>query len=411
MRDKDLYAQILGITPPWFVQAVELELHQGEVTVKLDFDSSQPLTCPICGKVVPGYDTRLRRWRHLDTCQYRTVIEANMPRIECKEHGVLQIKVPWAEAGSRFTALFEALAIDWMKESSLSGVCRLMGLSWDEAAGIQERAVQRGLVRRQLAPPKRIGIDETSFQKRHEYVTVVSNQGGEVIHVADDRSRESLEGFYRTLSEEALAGIEAANMDMWPPYISATLAHVPEAAKKIAFDKFHVAKHLGDAVNDVRKREHKELLEIGCLDLKGTRRLWLSNPETMNAHAWADLKALRKRTLKTAAAWAIKELAMTLWHYRSRSWARRAWRRCIAWAKETGLAPVLRVARMLEEHLEGIVNAVVLRATNARAEGINSRIQWIKKMACGYRNRQRFRMAIYFHLGGLDLYPEAAGQS
>lgn len=411
MRDKDLYAQILGITPPWFVQAVELELQQGEVTVKLDHDPSKPLNCPTCGKVAPGYDTRLRRWRHLDTCQYRTVIEANVPRIECKEHGVLQIKVPWAEAGSRFTALFEALAIDWMKETSLSGVCRQMGLSWDEAAGIQGRAVQRGLARRQLDPPRRIGIDETSFQKRHEYVTVVSNQDGAVIHVADDRSLKSLEDFYRTLSEEALAGVEAVSMDMWSPYISATVAHVPEAATKIAFDKFHVAKHLGDAVNDVRKQEHRALLAIGCLDLKGTRRLWLRNPEGMSAHAWADLKALRKLSLKTAAAWSIKELAMTLWGYSRRSWARRAWRRCIAWAKETGLAPVQKVARMLEDHLEGIVNAVVLRATNARAEGINSRIQWIKKMACGYRNRRRFRMAIYFHLGGLDLYPEAAGQA
>jgi len=92
--------------------------------------------------------------------------------------------VPWSESGSRFTALFEALAIDWMKEASLSALRRLVGISWDEAAGIQERAVSRGLERREAVSVKRIGVDETSFQKRHEYVTVVSNQeSGEVLYV------------------------------------------------------------------------------------------------------------------------------------------------------------------------------------------------------------------------------------
>ncbi|MBN2561170.1 MAG: transposase family protein [Phycisphaerae bacterium] len=126
MRDKDLYARILGITPPWFVRDVELTLQAGEVIVKLDFDSSTSLTCPVCGEATPGYETRPRRWRHLDTCQYRTVIEADVPRVNCPVHGVHQIQVPWAEPSSRFTALFEALAIDWLKETSLSGARRLL---------------------------------------------------------------------------------------------------------------------------------------------------------------------------------------------------------------------------------------------------------------------------------------------
>lgn len=406
MRDKELYAQILGITSPWIVREVELALPAGEVIVHLDRDSSFKLTCPICGEASPGYDTRPRRWRHLDTCQYRTVIAAEVPRVECSEHGVHQISVPWAEPGGRFTALFEALAIDWMKEASLSGVRRLLGLSWDEAAGIQSRAVRRGLKRRKLDPPKRIGVDETSFQKRHEYVTVVSDQdSGDVIHVADDRKKESLEGFYETLSEEELRGLESVSMDMWPAYITSTLECVPGAEEKIAFDKFHVAKHLGDAVDKVRRREHRDLSKTGRKDLKGTKYLWLRNSEKMNPCQWSQIRTLRQSTLRTAEAWSVKELAMSLWNYSSRSWARKAWEQCIFWAKETGLRPVIEVAGMLERHLGGILNAIVLGATNGRAEGINSRIQWIKKMACGFRNRERFRHAILFHLGGLDLYP------
>lgn len=411
MRDKELYAQILGIIPPWIVREVELALPAGEVIVHLDLDPSFKLTCPVCGQPSPGYDTRPRRWRHLDTCQYRTVIAADVPRVECPEHGVHQIAVPWAEPGGRFTALFEALTIDWMKETSLSGVCRLLALSWDEAAGIQKRAVKRGLARREQVPLTRIGVDETSFQKHHEYVTIVSNEKGEVVYVADDRRRESLDGFYETLSKEELAGLESVSIDMWPAYITSTLKYVPGAEEKIAFDKFHVAGHLGDAVDKVRRLEHRALTEQGRSDLKGTKYLWLRNPEKMNPRQWSQMKALRESTLRTAEAWSVKELAMSLWNYSSRTWARKAWQRCIFWAKETGLRPVIEVAGMLERHLEGILNAIVLGATNGRAEGINSRIQWIKKMACGFRNRERFRHAILFHLGGLDLYPASVKTS
>ena len=408
MRDKDLYAQILGITPPWSVQDVELNLEASEVVVHLALDPSHTLYCPSCGNSAPGYDSRKRRWRHLDTCEFRTVIVADIPRVNCREHGVHQIKVPWAEPNSGFTARFEALAIDWMKEASLSAVCRLLKISWDSAASIQERAVYRGLKRRGRLTPKRLGVDETSFQKRHEYVTIVSEQGkNRVLHVADDRRQGSLDGFYAGLSKSQRAGIESVSMDMWAAYIASTLKYVPDAERKIAFDKFHVAKHLGDAVDKVRRQEHKVLQEDGCDDLKGTRYLWLQSPENMSLQRWADLKALRRSTLQTAVAWSVKELAMTLWRYKTRSWARKAWEQCLYWAKETGLKPVIDVALMLERHLDGILNAIVLRATNGMAEGINSRIQWIKKMACGFRNRDRFRMAIYFHLGGLDLYPAA----
>ena len=409
MKDKDLYAQILGITYPWLVHDVELRLQENEVIIHLELASGYALACPLCGKAAPGYDTRKRRWRHLDTCQYRTVLVADVPRVECEEHGVHQVDIPWSEPGSRFTALFEALAINWMKEASLLAVHRLLRISWDEAAGIQERAVNRGLERREAIAPKRISVDETSFQKRHEYVTVVSNQDtGNVMYVADDRGLASLDAFYLGLNETQLSSIESVCMDMWPPYISSTQKYVPAAKEKIAFDKFHVAKHLGDTVDKVRRSEHKELLEQGCDDLKGTRYLWLRKGDNLSPQRWTDLNALRSRALKTAEAWAVKEMVMSLWGYKTRGWARKAWMQCLAWAKQTDLSPVVSVAETLERHLQGILNAIALRATNGLAEGINSRIQWIKKMACGFRNRERFRRAILFHLGGLDLYPATA---
>lgn len=119
----------------------------------------------------------------------------------------------------------------------------------------------------------------------------------------------------------------------------------------------------------------------------------------------ASFEVLRESSLRTARAWAFKEAAMSLWHYASRGHARNAWRRWLAWARRSKLEPVKRVAAMIRDHLPGILTAIVTRTTNAASESINAKIQWIKRAACGFRNRQRFRNAIYFHLGGLDLHP------
>lgn len=407
MHDTDLYARILGIAAPWQVSEVQLRLEQGEVVVRVSRDASA-LHCPTCDRVRPGYDSRERRWRHLDTCQYRTVLVAEIARVECPQHGVQQIRVPWAEPGARFTALFEALVIDWLKVATLAAVARQLHLSWDEVDGIQARAVQRGLARRPREALTHLGVDETAFRKRHEYVTVVSNlQTGRVVHVEDQHEAASLAGFYARLTPAERAALQVICMDMWRPYIAATRRWVPAAEQKIAFDKFHVAQRLGDAIDRVRRREHRQRRAVADTRLSGTRYWWLTNPAQMDAARWRDFAPLRTSTLRTARAWAIKQLAMSLWRFRTRGWAAKAWRRWLRWALRCRLDPVVKVARSIRKHLWGIVNAIIAGVTNARAEALNAAIQRIKRMACGFRNRDRFRTAIYFHLGGLDLYPGA----
>ncbi len=409
MRDIKLYAQILGLQLPWKVADVALDNEEKEVTILVKAQG-RTFPCPRCGRKCSRYDHKARKWRHLDTCQYKTTLKAEIPRVECEEHGVLQIKVPWAEPGSRFTALFEAVAIDWLLEANLNAASRRLGLSWDEMAGIQERAVRRGLQRRKKIKVEYIGVDETSFQKRHEYVTVVTDiDTGTVLHVADGHKKGALDAFYAQLAPADLESIKGVAMDMWMPYISSTMEHVPQGGEKIAFDKFHVAQHLGNAVDRVRRQEHKGLKGIGDETLTRTRYLWLQNPENMSQSAWGRLKELKESSLKTARAWAIKEFAMSLWSYVKRGWARLAWKNWLSWAIRSQLEPIKKVARMIKEHLEGILNAITLNLTNALNESINSKIQKVKRSACGFRNRDRFRMAIYFHLGGLDLYPEGSG--
>jgi len=407
MRDKDLYAQILGIRSPWQVSSVELALSEGEVTVYVEQDAGAKLCCPVCGGESPGYDSRPRRWRHLDTCQYKTILVADVPRVKCQEHGVVTLSVPWAEPGSGFTAMFEALVIDWLKEASTSAVSRLMGLSWNAIDGIMQRAVKRGLSRREELCMSHIGVDETAFKKRHDYVTIVSDQeSGTVLHVGGDRKKEGLKDWYDSLTEEQREAIESVSMDMWPAFINATLESIPGAEEKIAFDKFHVAKYLGEAVDKVRRQEHKALMAEGYEDLKGSKYDWLYNPENMTRKQQRRFKALRDSTLKTARAWAIKELAMSLWHYVSKTWARKGWEQWLSWAVRSRLNPIKEVAKTIREHLWGILNAIVLKVSNGPAEGLNSRIKMIKVRSRGFRNKERFANAIYFHLGGLNLYPE-----
>lgn len=411
MKDKELYSKILGIQAPWKVIDIELDLKAGEVKVYVAQKDGAKQACPKCGACCPGYDKRQRQWRHLDTCQLKTILVADLPRMQCSEHGVISAHVPWAEPGSGFTALYEALVIDWLKEASIQAVSRQLSLSWNAIDGIMQRAVKRGLARRKTDSPKHIGVDETSFRKGHDYVTIVSNQdGSKVLHVADERKTTSLESYYETLTGEQKKGIESVSMDMWPAYIKATQAHIPDAQSKIAFDKFHVAQYLGNAVDKVRKQEHKALTAAGWDDLKGTKYDWLTNLGNLSRKRQRSFKLLRQSTLKTARAWAIKNMAMHLWSYVSRTWAEKGWKQWLSWACRCRLEPIKKVAKIIKKHLWGILNAIILSVTNGPSESINSRIKMIKIRARGFRNKARYRNAIYFHLGGLDLYPRGVSR-
>lgn len=407
MQDRELYRRILGIEAPWYVDSVELKLEEGEVHVRLAHHDMIHWPCPECGAPSKLHDHQPeRQWRHLDTCQYQTILHAQPPRSECSEHGVHTIRLPWAEPSSRFTALFEALAIEWLKAASQKAVAGQMKLSWDEIHGIMERAVKRGLQRRKVEPVSQIGIDEKAFRKGHNYMTVVNDlTGSRVLYVAEERKQSSLDGFWATLTPEQLAGIEAVAMDMWDPYVASVREHVPEADDKIVFDKFHIAQYLGEAVDRVRRKENKTLRAAGDDRLAGTRYDWLRNPAKMELQDRREFAVLRASGLKTARAWALKETAMAFFSYVYERPARKHFRWWQGWAVRCRLQPMIEVARMLKRRFENIITYLRHRITNAASESINAKIQWVKYTARGFRNKKNFIDAIYFHCGGLDLAP------
>jgi transposase len=316
------------------------------------------------------------------------------------------VKLPWAEPGSHFTALFERLAIDWLGAASQKAVAELLSLSWDEIHGIMQRAVARGLSRRQAEPVAKLGVDEKAFRKGHKYFTLVNDlEQSRVLYVSEDRTQTSLDGFWATLTEEQRTSVEAIAMDMWEPYLNSVRAHIDEADRKIVFDKFHIAQHLGEAVDRVRRRENKTLQAAGDDRLKGTRYDWLRHPAAMEPKDRREFTALRESNLKTARAWALKEAAMALFTYLYERPARKHFRWWHGWAVRSRLAPMIEVARMLKRRLENVLTYLRHRITNAASESINSKIQWVKYTARGFRNKENFRTAIYFHCGGLDMAP------
>jgi len=407
MQDRQLYEQILGIGSPWFVERVELKLEDGEVRVHLAHRDG-PWPCPECGRECPLHDHAAERtWRHLDTCQSRTLLHASLPRTCCPEHGVRTVAVRWAEAGSRFTMLFERLAIDWLKSASRRAVAARLSLSWDEVDGIMRRAVKRGLARREPIAAASLGVDEKSFKKRHRYATIVTDLTlGRVLYVAEDRQQSSLDGFWETLSAEQRQAIHGVAIDMWDPYENSIRAHLPQADQKIVYDKFHVAKHLGEAVDRVRRQENKQLRAAGDDRLVGTRYQWLKNPDNFRDDQWRDFAALRSSNLKTARAWALKEQAMVLWDYQYQAPARKHFAWWYRWATHSRLGPMIDKAKMLKRRLNNILTYLTHPITNAASESLNSKIQWIKYTARGFRNFENFKTAIYFHCGDLDLAPQ-----
>ena len=412
MQDRQLYAQILGITSPWSVARVELKLSEEQaVHVYLEHDANARFACPECDRECMLHDHQPeRRWRHLDTCQYQTILHAAPPRTNCPEHGPRVVKLPWAGPSSRFTALFERLVIDWLKVASQSAVAAQMGLSWDEVHAMMTRAVERGLKRRQAEPVPRLGVDEKSFRKRHRYLTLVNDlDRHRVLYVAEGRRKESLDGFFNSIPEEQRASIQAVAMDMWDPYVSSVKEHVEAAEEKIVFDKFHIAAHVGEAVDKVRREENRQLRERGDNSLTGTKYLWLRNAMNLagklSDQVAARFESLRATSLKTARAWAMKETLMALFGYQRKHAARAFYEDWHQWAMRSRLKPMKEVAKMLKRRLELILNYCRHRITNARSEALNTKIQWVKATARGYRNQQNFINAIYFHCGALDLNP------
>ena len=399
------YSLLLGLDAAWEVSDVSLCLEENRVEILVTHVGG-PVVCPECGTQCSIADHAPERtWRHLDTMQFETRLRTRVPRANCKACGVKTTSVPWAGKHSRFTLMFEAFAIQVIQAcGNVKSAAGLLGLDWDSVHRIMERAVERGLERRELESLQYVGIDEKSFRRGHSYISLLTDlTGSRVLEVVEDRTEEAADGLWKKLSHGQKEQIEAVAVDMWPAFANSVKANAKQA--EIVHDRFHISKHLNDAVDKVRRQEHKVLKQADDDRLKGSKQLWLFNPENLSEERWIEFEALKDQELKTSRAWAIKEQFRWFWEYRYAGNAHKFFNQWYGWATRSQLNPIIKVAKMLKRHLDNILTYFRHGITNAMSEGFNSRIQSIKSQARGFRAFENFRTRILFYCGKLDLLP------
>lgn len=398
------YAQLLGLQSPWKVTDVDLDLEGNRVSIRVEHPNGMKVNCPDCGCDCTIADRAPeRRWRHLDTMQFETQLVARTPRADCKKCGVKTIEVPWAGKNSRFTLMFESFALKVIEACGCVQQAKgLLKLGWDGVQRIMRRGVERGLERRNLKEIPYVGIDEKSFRKGHNYVSVLNDLSeGRVIEVVEGRTTQSADGLWESVGEEVRSSVEAVAMDMWDAFIKSTGNNVPDAL--IVHDRFHIVAYLTKAVNEVRRKEYKEMVKEGDDSLKGTKHLWLFNVENITEDRWMEFDRLLAMDLKCGEAWAMKETFRHFWDYKYAGNARKFFEKWLEWVEENGEPPMKRIGRMLVEHLPEVLNYFKHRITNAVSEGLNSKIQSIKTMARGFRGFANYRTRILFFCGKLDM--------
>jgi transposase len=408
MQDRELYQHLLGLSSPWSVSDVRLDVAGEEIVVRVDHPLGTTFCCPECNAELPCYDHgEERRWRHLDSCQFKTILVARVPRVRCAKHGVKTVSVPWAEPHSRFTILFERFAIDVLQSTqTVKSAMAILRLKWDATWHIIKKAVKRGKARKEPSPLPRIGIDEKAFSKGQSYVSMIYDLDNSTVEaISDGHDTQAAVSCFSQLSEAQIDSIEAVAMDMSAAYVKAAKQVIPMAEQKIVHDIFHVMQLANKAVDKVRKSEHRQLLLEGDEQLKGSKYLWLTSIDNLSDAQTKRFNSLCKLTLETGKAWSYKELLRDLWAHKTEKDAKRFFGNWYNRVIRTKMEPMKKLARTLKDRIDNIVTYCTHGITNAVAEGINSKIMSIKRRAGGYRNRENFKKAIFFYCGGLDLYP------
>jgi transposase len=402
MFSEQFFDLLLDFGDTWRVFKVSVNIKTEEVDVFIEYNGKEAED-PVTKEMCPIYDhSPNRRWRHMDTMQYKTYINSSVPRILSKEGKVKTIRTPWADNYERHTYLFERLTIDILKATkNQTKSASLLRCGFNVVNRIIHNAVERGLKNRpEEYYFEHLSIDEKSFKKGHKYVTVLSDPiSGIVVEVSEDRDYKSCKNLLKSaIKQEHIGKVKTVCMDMWKSYMSATKDFLPNA--EIIHDRFHLVQYLNDAVDKVRRREVKRNEE-----LKNTKYIFLKNPENQTEKQRIKFEAISNSNYEVSRAWMVKENFRDIFGCQSQEEASSLVIQWISNAIRTNIKEITKVVETFKNHIRGIINAMVNTFTNAMAERLNGKIQEIKACGRGYRRFENFRSAILFYNGGLNLYP------
>lgn len=399
--NEKLFAMALDLKEPLYVERIEFNPNKGRLDIFINFRKGASFKCPECqepGKKV--HDTKARTWRHLNFFQFETYLHFRTPRVICKEHGTLQIEIPWAKPGSGFTMLFEALVLELARQMPVNAIAKMLNEHDTRLWRILDRYVTKALKEVDYSGLQVIGIDETAAKRGHNYVTVVMDMvENRVVYVTEGKDSKVITSFKDFLKSVGISHTQITDIsaDMSVPFKKGLESEFPHA--NVTYDKFHVIKLMNEALDRVRRQERSEVPE-----LKNARYALLKNPSNLTANQRKKMATLSQMNLGTVKAYHLKLAlqdiysstvdkmdAMTLLH----KWS--------LWAKHTRIEPLVKMGFTVTNHFAGILNYFDNGLTNGRLEGMNSIIQMARTRARGFRNIKNFKTMIYLMGGKLDL--------
>jgi|WetSurSiteA1Bulk_404760.scaffolds.fasta_scaffold39129_1 transposase len=399
MKDTDLLQMALGLSAPWQVSKVEFDSSKSQLTLMIDFPKGSRFVCPVCGQGdCKAYDTEQKTWRHLNFFQHETFISARVPRTDCPRCGPRLISVPWARSGSGFTLLFEALVMILGQQMPINSLAQLIGEHDTRLWRVLHYYVHCARDEVDLSTVVRVGVDETSKSRGHDYVSLfVDLDERRVIFATPGKDASTLERFSQDLSVHHgdPQAVQEVCCDMSPAFIKGVEQQLPNA--QFTFDKFHVMKIINEAVDEVRRQEQKLRPE-----LKYSRYVWLKNPQNLKASQSRQLEELdvKRLNLKTARAYHIRLNFQELWQQCPEQ-AGAFLKKWYFWATHSRLEPIIKAAHTIKRHWQGILRWFTSQITNGVLEGINSLVQAAKARARGYRSARNFITMIYLLAGKL----------
>jgi transposase len=407
MDQNELFGVALGLSAPWQVTRSGLEASGPEgriLYVDIDFKEGGKLACPRCGRPCAVYDSEVKRWRHLNFWQHATYLSARVPRVECPEHKVHQVEVPWARPGSGFTVLFEAFVMALARDMPVAAVAALVGEHDTRLWRIVRHYVSQAHAQTDWSGVRAVAIDETATRKGHRYATVAveidleGQQAARLLLLTPERTAASVGQFVEAMSRHGAkpAQVEVAAIDMSPAYEKGVAEHLPQA--RVVFDRFHVMKLAGEAVDGVRKALRARGAEVtGALwALRGN---W-ENLRDDQRQARLDLCARHK---ELARALALRESLQETWEWPGSASAALHLKGWVSWAVRSRLEPFKKLARTIQSHWAGILAFFPHRVTSAAIEAINGIIQTARRRARGFRNFANLQAISYWMAGRLDL--------
>jgi len=404
MNSTEIFTQALGLSEPWYVSKVEFRdgKHSNkELHIWLSFNRGDRFR--IGENEYTAYDTIDKVWRHLNFFEHHCFLHASVPRIKTVDHKTVMVDVPWARKNSGFTLLFEAYSMLLIeREMPVGSVSRTICETAPRIWRVFNHWVRKAVEKIDMSEVHHIGVDETSKRKGHNYITqFVDLDTRKTIFVTDGKDASTFKAFSKALVEShgKVENIKAISMDMSKSFISGALTHFPKAG--IIFDKFHIFKTLNEAIDTVRKEEHKE---TGLL--KGHRFTLLYNKKNLSPKKKMELETILMTYPTIGKAYSFKESFTDIFNECTND----SVKKLISWCKmveQSAIKPLVNFVAMIKSHMYGIKKLFAVRnVNNGILEGLNSKIQLAKRRARGFANTKNFKYMVYFVTGGLKLdYP------